>query len=56
MTEPHLFYYCNIAIEENPEAAQWLDDIPIEKWALAWDNRQRWRQPIWLKETRNILF
>ena len=42
MTEPCFFYYCNIVREENPEAAQWLDDIPREKWTLAWDNGQRW--------------
>jgi len=42
MTKPHFFYYYNIVREENPEAAQWLDDIPSEKWILAWDNSQRW--------------
>jgi len=31
MIEPHFFYYYNIVREENPEATQWLDDIPREK-------------------------
>jgi len=38
MTEPSFFYYYNIVREENPDAAQRLDDIPREKWTLARDN------------------
>jgi len=62
MTEPCFFYYCNIVREENPEAAQWLDDISREKWTLAWDNGQRWGHMTtnlaktinsFLKKTRN---
>jgi len=40
MTEPRFFYYYNIVRAENLEAAQWLDDIPREKWTLVWDNGQ----------------
>jgi len=63
MTEPRFFYYCNIVREENPEATQWLDDIPREKWTLAWDNGRRWGHMTTnlaesinsvLKKTRNL--
>jgi len=63
MTEPRFFYYYNIVREENPEATQWLDDIPREKWTLAWDNGQRWGHMTTnlaesinsvLKKTRNL--
>nr|KYP61329.1 hypothetical protein KK1_015816 [Cajanus cajan] len=42
MTEPRFFYYYNIVRDINAEAAQWLDNIPREKWTLAWDNRRCW--------------
>jgi len=63
MTEPHFFYYYNIVREENPKAAQWLDDIPREKWTLQWDNGRRWGHMTTnpagsinsiLKKTRNL--
>jgi len=58
-----LFYYYNIVREENPGTTQWLDDIPGEKWTLAWDNGKRWGHMTTnlvdsinyvLKKTRNL--
>jgi len=63
MAEPRFFYYKNIIIEDNVEATQWLDDIPREKWTLAWDNGQQWGHMTTnlvesinsvLKKTRNL--
>nr|KYP46015.1 hypothetical protein KK1_032399 [Cajanus cajan] len=42
MTEPIFFYYYNIIRYNNLEVAQWLDNIPREKWMLAWDNGRCW--------------
>nr|KYP31902.1 hypothetical protein KK1_047552 [Cajanus cajan] len=63
MTEPRFFYYYNIVRDTNVEAAQWLDNIPREKWTLAWDNGRRWGHMTTnlaesinsvLKKTRNL--
>ena len=42
MTERKFFHYYNIVKDDHPEAAQWLDEIPREKWTLAWDNGRYW--------------
>nr|KYP60224.1 hypothetical protein KK1_015675 [Cajanus cajan] len=63
MTKPRFFYYYNIIRDTNVEAAQWLDNIPREKWTLAWDNGRRWGHMTTnlaesinslLKKTRNL--
>ncbi|XP_027337546.1 uncharacterized protein LOC113851276 [Abrus precatorius] len=63
MTESRFFYYYNIVKDNNSESAQWLDNIPREKWALAWDNGRCWGHMTTnlaesinsiLKKTRNL--
>jgi len=42
MNIPSFNYYRREILEESQQAANWVDNLPKEKWAQAYDEGRRW--------------